>query len=30
MALSNANIVLPGDTIIHLENRNTELGKNGQ
>ena len=29
MALSNATVTLPGDTIIHLENRNTELGKNG-
>ena len=29
MALSNATVTLPGDTIIQLENRNTELGKNG-
>lgn len=29
MALSNATVTLPGDNIIHLENRNTELGKNG-
>lgn len=29
MALSNATVTLPGNTIIHLENRNTELGKNG-
>lgn len=29
MALSNATVTLPGDTMIHLENRNTELGKNG-
>ena len=29
MQLSEANVVLPGDTRIKLENRNTELNKNG-
>lgn len=29
MALSEANVILPGDTRIKIENRNTELGKNG-
>lgn len=29
VSLSNARVTLPGNTIIDLENRNTELGKNG-
>ena len=29
MELSEANVILPGDTRIKIENRNTELGKNG-
>ena len=29
ISLSDARVTLPGDTIIDLENRNTELGKNG-
>lgn len=29
MALSKTKVTLPGNTVIQLENRNTELGKNG-